>query len=177
MYKSFLHQVPESPQRPDVEKRIAELQTLIEQQRKTQQAPPDGTMPTKSTGVTTPAVAAASTAAPTSPVEKHAPWYTDRAAVSMAAVGVAALGVGVGLTVKGNLDLSHANSAADLQQHDDLRSSGMTFSIAGYAMLGVGAALCAAALMKWAVRPRTRRLAVNVDGNSSSSSLTFGGAF
>src|SRR5206468_1367892 len=47
VYKSFLHQVPDSPQRPEVEKRIAELQTLIEQERKTKSAPPEGTLPPK----------------------------------------------------------------------------------------------------------------------------------
>lgn len=47
VYKSFLHQVPDSPQRPEVEKRIAELRALIEQQRKTKEAPPEGTIPPK----------------------------------------------------------------------------------------------------------------------------------
>ena len=60
------------------------------------------------------------------------PWYRDAAAMTMAAIGVAALGAGVGLVVKGNLDLSNATTAADLQDHDNLRFlSGTTFSAAG----------------------------------------------
>ena len=165
--------------RPEVEKRIAELQTLIEQERQTKAAPPEGTLqpkpplPTEPPAQTTtvPAIAAHES------TDIRTPWYRDAAAMTMAAIGVAALGAGVGLVVKGNLDLSNATTAADLQDHDNLRSSGTTFSAAGYASLGVGAALCIAAAVKWAVRPKRQRVAFRIMPSRSGATAGLGGAF
>jgi tetratricopeptide (TPR) repeat protein len=179
VYKSFLHQVPDSPQRPDVEKRISELQALVDQQRKTKEAPPEGTIapkPIVASEPTTPPSAVVSAPQPAH-ADVRAPWYRDTVAMTLAAVGVASLGAGVGLAVKGNLDLSHANTAADLQDHDSLRSSGITFSAAGYAALGVGAALCIGATVKWAVRPKRRPVVVGLGASATTASVLATGSF
>jgi tetratricopeptide (TPR) repeat protein len=157
VYKSYLHQVPDAPNRSEVEKRLAELQVLIEQQHKMQQAPPEGTMPPQP--ATAEPVVAAPTASATSNVDTGRRWYHDRVAVGLAAGGVASLAAGLGFTIAGNLDLSRAPNAADLQDHDNLRTNGTAFAATGYVLLGVGAALCAGAIIKWAVHPRGQTLA------------------
>jgi tetratricopeptide (TPR) repeat protein len=178
VYKSYLHQVPESPQRPEVERRIAELQALIEQQRKAREAPPEGTLAPRPSMPNEPTPPPSTLlAAPPPQAEARAPWYKDTAAMTLAGIGVAALGAGIGLAVKGNLDLSHAETAPDLQDHDNLRSSGTTFSIAGYVSLGVGAALCTAAAGKWAFRPKRQRLTAGVGISGSGAAITFGGSY
>ena len=168
--------MPDSPQRARKwSSESPSSKRSIQQQRKTQEAPPEGTLPPKPTTPVAPPPSATTTPPPAA--ETRAPWYRDTAAMTLAALGVAALGAGVGLTIKGNLDLSHSHSAADLQDHDNLRSSGITFSAAGYATLGVGAALCVAAVIKWAVRPKHQRVALGFGATGVGALVTAGGTF
>jgi tetratricopeptide (TPR) repeat protein len=175
VYKSYLHQVPDSPQRAEVESRIVELQALIEQQRKTKEAPPEGTLPPKPQ----PATESPTPAITTTPVQVEArkPWYKDAGAMTMASIGVAALGVGIGLAVVGNLDLSRATTAADLQDHDNLRSTGTTLSVVGYVSLGVGAALCTAAAIKCSFGRKRNHVAMGVGVSGSAAAVTLGGSY
>jgi hypothetical protein len=43
-YLAFLRRVPKSPQRIEVQKRVREMRELVDQQRKTQAGPPEGTI-------------------------------------------------------------------------------------------------------------------------------------
>jgi tetratricopeptide (TPR) repeat protein len=150
VYKSFLHQAPGSPLRNQVEQRIAELQRLIEPQRKMQEAPPEGVLAPKPTD---PAL----TPPPGKPVDVQVGWYHDPAAITMAALGIAGIAVGAGIGGQGSVDLGRAPGAADLQDHDNLRATGLAFSAGGYATFGVGVALCVGATIKWAVSSKRRR--------------------
>lgn len=177
VYKSFVHQLPDSSLAPEVEKRIAELQQIIDQQRRAKEAPPEGTLLPRASASAEPAASTPTVTRSDPAPDAHRPWYRDPAAMTLAALGVAALGAGVGLVVKGSLDLSRASSAPDLQEHDSLRSSGTSFDTAGYVTLGVGAALCAAAAIKWAMRPRSHRLGWNSGFAAGSYAAAVGGTF
>ena len=158
VYKSFIHQVPGSPQRPEVEQRIAELQQLVDRERRAKEAPPEGTLTPHPLPAEHPAATPAAEVTRQSTTSPQR-WYRDKTAMALAGVGVVGIGVGVGLVVKGALDLSHAPDAADLQVHDDLRGSGIAFEAGGYAALGVGAAMLTAAIVKWALEGRHKSLA------------------
>jgi tetratricopeptide (TPR) repeat protein len=95
VYKSFLHQVPNTSERADVERRIAELTQLIERERRAREAPPMGTMATPA-----PATPSATTVAPVPSgprVADSTPWYHDRVVVVLGAVGAAVAIAGAGL--------------------------------------------------------------------------------
>lgn len=177
VYKSFIHQVPESPQRPEVEQRIAELQQLIERERRAKEAPPEGTLtphPLPAEGSTGARATPAATVTAHAPPPPPRPWYRDKTAMALAGVGVVGVGVGIGLVAKGALDLAHAPNAADLQVHDNLRSSGIAFEAGGYAALGVGAALLTVAIVKWAIGARHKNLTL---GTTRGGSIAAGGSW
>jgi tetratricopeptide (TPR) repeat protein len=172
VYKSFLHQLPEAPQRAEVERRIAELQQAMEnEERAKAKAAADAEAARASK-----AVVQAPVAPPAAqPADKAPAWYQDRTAMALGIVGVAALGAGVGLAVMGSQNLSDAPNAPDLQDHDNLRSRGIALEAAGYASLGVGAALCIGAAIKWSVRPKHARTAWNV--GVGTNGIRVGGSF
>jgi tetratricopeptide (TPR) repeat protein len=175
VYKAFLHEVPGAPQRPEVERRIGELQQSLDREERAKAAsdaaPASAASAPKPAAATTPAAVAA----PPSAADKRPAWYQDRVAMALAGVGVVALGAGVGLAVVGSQDLAKAPGAADLQDHDDLRARGVALEAAGYATLGVGAALCIAAAVKWSVRPKHARTAWNV--GAGLNGVRVGGSF
>ncbi|HEX6836513.1 MAG TPA: hypothetical protein VF334_08060, partial [Polyangia bacterium] len=63
-YRLFLMKVPSTPNRVEVETKIDELQRLVDQQKKTQNLPPDSVKSPGSTPATTPAPAAETTSRP-----------------------------------------------------------------------------------------------------------------
>jgi tetratricopeptide (TPR) repeat protein len=106
-YKTYLHRIPTSENRSEVQSRIDELQGAIDQQKKAQQGPPEGTlrpeeskpapaMPTPPSPQQTTSQPTAELAA-TAPPPEHKPVYKKWWLWTIVAVVV--VGVGVGIAV------------------------------------------------------------------------------
>ncbi len=109
-YKAYLRNVPAAPNRREVEARINEMQAIVDEQTRTNQRPPQGTMEPKpldtspSTSAPPPATSpppapessttlTASAPPPAETTPGYKKWWL------WTAVGVVAVGVGVGLGV------------------------------------------------------------------------------
>ncbi len=81
-------------------------------------------------------------------------FFKDSAACALTAIGVAGIGVGVGLLAAGELDDHAIASTADLGKRTSLYSQAGVFEPAGYIALGVGAALVVVGVVEWAAHGR-----------------------
>jgi tetratricopeptide (TPR) repeat protein len=149
-YRLFLMKVPAATNRDEVEDKIRELQKLVDQQRKTQNLPPDSVKAPGAVQSPEPTVPAASAPA-AAPVETAAPpsGETAHAGRTKLIAGIAVATVGVGALVGGLVAGVLAQNAGDkLTQLDRARQSfdygqqqaGKTDTIAEGVLLGVGAA-------------------------------------
>jgi hypothetical protein len=182
--------VPAAPNRAEVEGRIAELQKVIELETQRPALPPDGAASPKSeTSASAPpavvpkAVAPQSVAvsAPAVPPERRraAPWYRDAVVLGLGAVGVAAIGAGVGLVAYGSVVKGRSDSATDLGQRTTWYHDASVYSITGYALLGAGVLLGAGAVTAAIVHRRaaTRRYALEVGASPNSVFVGLQGGF
>jgi hypothetical protein len=161
-YKMYLTKVPKASNREEVQLKIDELGKLIDQQRKTQNLPPDQTIKPSSDSApqtATPAPPTVTPAPPTPPpatvaaphpegvvtaatsapaVDTHAGRAKKIAGFAVAGVGVAMLAAGIGLGVTAQSisnELSQPNVVFDKDKH----AQGETFGVVGPALIGVGA--------------------------------------
>ena len=101
-----------------------------------------------------PSLAPPTLAAPPPPRETKRSFFRDPAACALTALGVAALGVGVGLTVAGKLDDNRVGSSVDLGDKAALYDRAGVLAPSGYVLAGVGAALVVAGVVEWAAHGR-----------------------
>jgi tetratricopeptide (TPR) repeat protein len=166
-YKMFLIKAPDASNRVEVENKIAELQKLIQQQAKTKNMPPDGTLksvrnsedtppkPVESTPATPATIATQpQTARPVSLAPSRGARAERIAGLSLAAVGVAALATGIGFAVatknaadslsaldqsKGNFNFSKQQSGLlDQSLSRALIPIGAVALVAGGVLTGLG---------------------------------------
>ena len=155
-YRSFLQRVPETPNRPEVERRIDELQGLIKQQheeeaRKADEARRQQLLHEQQQQQQQQAAenAQAQPQAPHATPPKPLPRWVRWAGVGGAAVGVAGIGVGVAMSVLAGSEANTVQTAAgnhavfDSSLHD-AESRGHTYDTASIACYAVGGALAAA---------------------------------
>lgn len=147
-YKTYLIRSPDAPNASEVTAKIAELQKAVDQQQKARAMPPDQVKPLGS--VPPPATTATAPPTPAPAVAVAEPRHEDAhrgrtqqiAGIAVAAVGVAALGAGIGMSVVAKQD-ADALSSLD-QQHGVFDpgkdSTGRALGTAGPALIGVGAA-------------------------------------
>ncbi len=156
-YKMYLSLLPKAPNRDEVEGKIAELQKLVDQQKKTATAmPPDSVkQPSETSRIEPPpekppAPIAVNPAPPAPPaperaavVDLHPGRAKKIAGVTVAGVGVAALVVGIalGAVAKGYEDDIVA-------QYDPRKASdGDTFGTVGPVLIGIGGAAVVAGVV------------------------------
>jgi tetratricopeptide (TPR) repeat protein len=169
-YKSFLHQLPKAENREEVEQRIIELQRAIGERGRAKESTAPATPQVTAIGPSESAKAAREVAA----TGDHAAarrWYRDPGTLSLLGIGVALSGAGIGVAVAGAADISRSTSAADLQDHDRFRSSGIALQASGYAAMGAGVVCVAAAIVRWRLLARRSPRATAV-----SSVSVLGGA-
>jgi tetratricopeptide (TPR) repeat protein len=126
-FKAYLRRLPNAPNRAAVEARIADLQRLVEEQKKSQEAPPAETTQAgqKAIEPQAPPVVAPSPQPASVTVEKRG--RTKRiAGLAIGGVGIAGLILGatfVGLASSANHDLSHpaANTRFDPALEDRMK--------------------------------------------------------
>jgi tetratricopeptide (TPR) repeat protein len=155
-YKVYLSKLPHAANRPEVEVKIAELEKLVEQQKKTtRELPPDQVKPIELTPRSeapppTEPVPTPETRSPPPPAEAPPPAI-DRSAgrtkkiagFAVAGVGVALLAAGAGLTAVAKQD----ESDLAVQYDPGKESAGKTFATVGPVLLGVGAAAAVAGVV------------------------------
>lgn len=191
-FRLFLMKVPGAQNRVEVESKIAELQKLIDQQKKTQNMPPDSVAPPS-----TPETRSATRAAPTEAVPKP-PVMTrlaidsqmDRAGRTQQIAGGVVAGVGVllvgGGIVCGVLAMQASDRLTQLNQSKQnfdysQQQLGVTAQVLEGVFIGVGAAAVVAGgavlLVGRSERAHARHVAVVPALDAHSATLTVVGTF
>lgn len=150
-YKRYLTRQPDAANRAEVEAKIASLERVVEEQRKSQNLPPDQTLTPNARPAVAPPVSdtatAPASAAVTPPVER--PGRTKQIA------GIAVAGAGIGLIVGGIVCAVLAKNTADAITRSDARHdvfdpkqfdtlhtdqvlTGVLFGLGGAALAGGG---------------------------------------
>lgn len=167
-YRSFLRRMPDADNRPEIEKHIAELQRISEEQKHNVQSPPTGTLKPgeKKTHeanqeAAKPVVPLAGAAA--APVREKPRRATLISGIVLGAVGIVAIAVGgafEGLAASTNSSLSHpvAGTPFDPQKEKMLK----TDEAAGAVMLSVGGAALVTGTVLTIIGFRERHSAVAV---------------
>lgn len=176
-YRLFLMKVPNASNRPEVEAKIAELQKLVEQQKKTQNMPPDSVKapnatppPTAAEPVrTTPSTETAPTVVPTpATVSPDFVSARQRSARTMKIAGISTAAVGVALVVGGIVTGVLAQQAGDkltsinnnMQTFDySQQQAGKTEQLLEGVFLGVGGAAVVAGAVVFGLGHREQRRA------------------
>jgi tetratricopeptide (TPR) repeat protein len=187
-YQSYLRRAPDAPHRREVEARIAELKQLVEDQRKTQQAPPLGTHPPE-LPEPPPIVEAPpkpQQPPPALPPVEHAeaghPGRTKIiAGAAVAAVGLALIGVGIAYALEAASASDQLTNPQPGQVFDpQLESDGHTYqawSIAGFAVGGAALAAGAVVLALGVRERRAPRLALVPRFAPGMAGAALGGSF
>ena len=170
-YRSFLRRVPEAENRADIDRRIAELQKLADEQKRAQSTPPTGTLkpgenPQPATPPSTPGPSATTNAPaePPPPVVAERPKKTKLfAGIVVGAVGIAAIAAGAafeGLAASTNDSLSHPaiGMTFDPQKEQTLKND----ETAGALLLAVGGAALVTGTVMAVLGVRERRTHVAV---------------
>jgi len=171
-YKMFLVKVPRTSNRDEVQLKIDELGKLVDQQRKTQNLPPDQTIkPNETTTPSAPSTPSTSTTPPPQPepptattspptttaeptpatstaveptaVDARAGRTKKIAGFALIGVGVVALAAGIALGVTAK-SYSDELSQPNAVYDKDKHAQGETFGTVGPALIGVGAAAAVA---------------------------------
>jgi len=165
VYKSFLHRMPDAPNRVEVERRIAELEKVIEQQGRAKEGPPEGTLAPTDRPPTPPPVAPPSVpvGAPSQqgsvepnavpPPDSHPGRNKKIAGVVVAGIGVAAMAAGIAfgvLAVNAGNDLTHLNQTMGTFDSKK-QSAGQTDQVVEGVCLGIGAAAIAVGAVVYAL--------------------------
>ncbi len=136
-YRAYLREAPDAPNRPDVEARIAEMDARAR----------------LSLGVGH-GIGNANGTGNANGVAAERPWWRDRLAPALAVPGLGLLGGGVGFLVWGHSLDGAAQAATSADERFHLSGRAATAAVIGYVALAVGAALCIAGAIRWAVRSR-----------------------
>jgi tetratricopeptide (TPR) repeat protein len=165
VYKSFLHRMPEAPNRVEVQRRIAELEKVIEQQGRAKEGPPEGTLSPTDRPATPPPIASPSVpvATPTPqgsveatavpPPDSHPGRNKKIAGLAVAGVGVAGIAAGIAfgvLAVNAGNDLTHLNQNMGTFDSNK-QSEGQTDQIVEGVCLGIGGAALVAGAVVYAL--------------------------
>lgn len=171
-YRLFLMKVPNTPNRNEVEAKIDELQRLVEQQKKTQNMPPDSVKSPGSTPTPTPPPSTEAAPAPT--VAAQTPSRSDSAAALNKAgrtkkiAGGVVAGAGLVLVVGGIVCGVLAQQAGDkLTRLDQTmgtfdynqEQSGFTDQVLESVLVGVGAAAVVTGAVLYVLGHREQRRA------------------
>jgi tetratricopeptide (TPR) repeat protein len=160
-YKVYLNRLPNAPNRDEVVTKIAELEKLVEQQKKAANLEPNHATPLTPSGPIegqkapgTQPEAQAPAQAPAAPPPPPQPSWSERhpggvmkvAGIVVGAVGVALLGTGIGYGVKAkNAGDALTNLNKNMGTFDPgLQSDGKNFQVIEGVTLGIGAAALAA---------------------------------
>jgi tetratricopeptide (TPR) repeat protein len=117
-FRSYLRRLPNAENRLDVETRIAEMQRLLDEQRRSHEQPPGGIAPLPRPTVEQPVQGGGRPAEPALPVRSHREEERlRRSARTKTIAGIATCAVGVALLAAGGGFAAAANSASNQLNH------------------------------------------------------------
>jgi len=157
-FKSFLRRMPEAPNRPEVEARIAELQRVIEVQRRSNGRPPQGTLPPSGMQII---VETTHTTRAANSDELRAARTKRVAGLAVGAIGIVGLGLGgmfTGLASNANHQIVQGDMWSTTEQ--DRRNG---FAAGSVACFAAGGALVAAGLITYFVGLHEERRKYSVE--------------
>lgn len=174
-YQRYLDLKPDAADRAEVERLIRVLRVAISEKQRATAAPPVGFEPKPETPAA-PEPAEAKDVKPASgAVEKKTDWVMVGL---LAAGGVVAL-TGAGVAISGAMARSEAEdplATLDLGERESQYASGGTRALAGYCLVGAGAALLAGGLIKMALKPKAD-VAASVMITPGAVAASIGGRF
>lgn len=187
-YRSYLNKLPDAGNRLAVEKRIGEINEILEKQKSVSEAPPQGTIKPPAEDKPSQESVPPNRETPAAPVEPPRPpppalRYTG---IALGGLAVAALGAGIAMSVlasNASNDLHRAAKAGSTVFSPDLQtkeSNGRTYdtvAIAAYVVAGVAAAASGVTLYLGYRKPRERRVAVVPVIAPGLAGVAVGGAF
>lgn len=188
-YRSYLRELPAAKNRVAVEKLIADMDQSVRERHATE--PPLGPEPPQPTPAVTPATEPGAPAVETPPVEAHqepvaAPLAAsgpDRVGIGLLIGGGAVLAVGLGFVIN---SLGQDSAARDVTTNTDLAaresqlSSANTSGGIGYGLIGLGAAVAVAGVVKLVLAGRSagkKDVAWNVDTRAGRLMGVLSGSF
>jgi tetratricopeptide (TPR) repeat protein len=147
-YKSYLHRVPKSRQRKEVETRIAEMSALVAERERQKSAPPEGTLrpdappepETPAPKKSAPEPAQITTAAVSPTVTPDGPWNPTKfyAGAGVGAVGLAAAIAGIAC---GAVAMQTSTKVQNAASYDEsLAARGRALGYSADALLAIGGA-------------------------------------
>jgi tetratricopeptide (TPR) repeat protein len=159
-YRSFLRHVPHLTNRGEVEKRIAEMQELLNAQRKQQNAPPEGMLgpenpkpepPKPEPAKPEPAKPEPAKPELVKPVPEVSRGRTEKiAGISLVAVGIASFAVGAGFAVLATQASDQISHAKQDQPFDpSIEKRGKTDQGVAIGMFAVGGAAVVTGVTLW----------------------------
>jgi len=156
-YKAYLRNAPDAPNRAEVEARVGEMQSIVDQQTRTNRSPPQGTIESKPLAEAPPS--GTPTIRPTSTVSEYRDEGRAKrtAGIALAASGVGIMGVGIAFAVvskQAGEDAYRPSSDVYDPSADDRQKTFRAVDIACFVVGGL-AAITGATL--WIVGQRERR--------------------
>jgi tetratricopeptide (TPR) repeat protein len=170
-YQKYLELAPEAPDRADVEKLIVQLRKALAEQEAQRTAPPPALDHKPADGA---AVAPGPTPAPAEPPRR------DKLGTGLLIGGLVGAVAGGSLVVLGFITAKQARDPAnstDLQGRQDLQGRANLLEGVGYAVVGLGAAVAVAGIIKMAIKPKKESVSVGAGVGPSGLALTLGGQF
>jgi tetratricopeptide (TPR) repeat protein len=194
-YKTYLSKLPRAENAADLRAKIDDLQRLIEQQKRAQTAPPDSVIkapsapePEARPKEALPAPAAAPVPAPPAgvaappappPADRHAGRTKKIAGLTIAGVGVLALGAGIAFAVlatSASEDLSGLSRNGGAYEPNRY-STGQTDQALSFALLGIGGAAVVAGAVVLGLGYRESRVARSLRVALTGRGLALQGRF
>jgi tetratricopeptide (TPR) repeat protein len=154
-YRAYLRNVPDAPNRAEIEARIVDMQRLVDEQKRAREAPPNAPIATPAIEPQ-PAPAAATTPPPV--VDARAGRTKRIAGIAVAGFGVAALATGLALELVARSDNDQLTHPAKGAVFDPaLESAVKNDQAAGIALLAIGGAAVAAGTTLFVIGTRERK--------------------
>lgn len=177
-YQRYLDLKPEASDRADVERLIRVLRQAISEKQRAIDAPPvdvSGSRAKRETPVEPEPTAAPAPA----PASAPAPRGPDYVMIGLLSAGGVAAATGIALAVSGSVTSGKAtdtSTTTDLGDRQNLGKSGASQSVAGYCLIGAGAALLVGGVIKAVMKPKGD-VAVGVGLARNAAFASVGGSF
>lgn len=154
VYRAYLRNMQEAPNRPAVEALIGELEAIAEKQRASDEKPPQGTRLTPGGSADDASAMAAANFKYISKVTEPRPWYSNTSGWWLTGGGALAIGSGVGLFIStSSLEDKLAKSPED--ERPGIRTDISTRRTFGALLATVGGLAVAGGILVFVVSPRT----------------------
>jgi len=173
LYRSYLREASDPPNAADVRRLIALLEQDLRREEQARKLPPEGTLaqppPSTASGTTQPPPSVAPSSLPRA-------WWRNPAGWALVGVGAAVAAAGGGLLVASAHDQDSAPRAPTLADARAQLDQANTFRMAGFALVGVGAASALAGALVLALTPSRWKAHAALVPAAGGALVTIGGS-